>query len=239
MYIDVGLGFHAQMTLEEAVQFGEAREARLMAQVEDLSGRAAELKAKIKIAVGAIDEVRCRPYASPPPFLTLAPVFQCMAGHCHSAQMSNPTTASHAVVRPFPCAGFGEGDVTRTLAYSSRAVDEVGGGAVPIRVVQGYPGWGTPPVVMTWVHAQAGREHEQTAASHSLLCACVTRTRHPVRLSPHCTRADAQVVDCCRLVAACPLAARRPRHTTRPPAHNLPPSLPDSQPYHDISTPTP
>mmetsp|Transcript_27418 Transcript_27418/g.88534 ORF Transcript_27418/g.88534 Transcript_27418/m.88534 type:complete len:139 (+) Transcript_27418:2-418(+) len=56
VYIDVGLGFHAQMTLEEAVQFGEAREARLMAQVEDLSGRAAELKAKIKIAVGAIDE---------------------------------------------------------------------------------------------------------------------------------------------------------------------------------------
>eukprot|EP00962_Isochrysis_galbana_P055893 scaffold27705_cov129-Isochrysis_galbana.AAC.3 len=88
------------MTLEEAVQFGEAREARLMAQVEDLSGRAAELKAKIKIAVGAIDEVRRRPYASPPPFLTLAPVLQCMAGHCHSAQMSNPTTASHAWSAP-------------------------------------------------------------------------------------------------------------------------------------------
>eukprot|EP00967_Tisochrysis_lutea_P072608 scaffold96875_cov35-Tisochrysis_lutea.AAC.2 len=44
------------MTLEEAAAFSEARETRLTAQVEDLSSRAAELKAKIKIAVGAVDE---------------------------------------------------------------------------------------------------------------------------------------------------------------------------------------
>jgi prefoldin subunit 5 len=71
VYIDVGLGFHAQMTLEEAAQFGEAREARLMAQVEELSGRAAEVKAKIKIAVGAIDEVRTRAHT---PFRHTAPI---------------------------------------------------------------------------------------------------------------------------------------------------------------------
>ena len=59
--MDVGLGFHAQMTLEEAVTFGEAREAKLMTQVEALTGQAAGLKAKIKIAVGAIDEVGSLP----------------------------------------------------------------------------------------------------------------------------------------------------------------------------------
>ena len=67
--MNVGLGFHAQMTLEEAAAFSEARETRLTAQVEDLSSRAAELKAKIKIAVGAVDEVSH--LASPPTFLSM------------------------------------------------------------------------------------------------------------------------------------------------------------------------
>ena len=57
MYVDVGLGFNAQMTLEEAIAFSEASEAKLTARVDELTSEAAELKAKIKLVIGAIDEV--------------------------------------------------------------------------------------------------------------------------------------------------------------------------------------
>ena len=46
------------MTLEEAVQFSSAREARLSAVADELTDRAARLKAKIKLVIGAIDEVQ-------------------------------------------------------------------------------------------------------------------------------------------------------------------------------------
>ena len=57
LYVDVGLGFHAQMTLDEAGAFAASREAALNEKVEALSARAARLKAHIKLVVGAIDEV--------------------------------------------------------------------------------------------------------------------------------------------------------------------------------------
>ena len=47
-----------QMTLEEAVRFSSAREARLSAAADELTDRAARLKAKIKLVIGAIDEVQ-------------------------------------------------------------------------------------------------------------------------------------------------------------------------------------
>jgi hypothetical protein len=97
VYIDVGLGFHAQMTLDEAGLFGEAREARLTEQVEELSGQAAELKAKIKIAVGAIDEVRCRLHASP---LTLPQGWTCRAFRVHHVSSGKAPLGARRQAQP-------------------------------------------------------------------------------------------------------------------------------------------
>ena len=57
MYVNIGLGFHAQMTLDEASAFSTQREAALSESVEALNKRAAQLKARIKIVIGAIDEL--------------------------------------------------------------------------------------------------------------------------------------------------------------------------------------
>ena len=57
VYISVGLGFHAEMTLAEAVAFSTAREATLNAAADKLTQQAAQLKARIKLVVGAIDEL--------------------------------------------------------------------------------------------------------------------------------------------------------------------------------------
>ena len=55
--MSVGLGFHAEMSLDEAVAFCTQREAALNGSVEALTDRAARLKARIKLVVGAIDEL--------------------------------------------------------------------------------------------------------------------------------------------------------------------------------------
>lgn len=57
IYVSVGLGFHPQMTLAEAETFCMQREATLTASSEALTERAAQLKARIKLAMGAIDEM--------------------------------------------------------------------------------------------------------------------------------------------------------------------------------------
>ena len=57
IYVSVGLGFHAEMSLDEAVTFCTQREAALNGSVEALTDRAARLKARIKLVVGAIDEL--------------------------------------------------------------------------------------------------------------------------------------------------------------------------------------
>lgn len=61
IYVNVGLGFHAQMTLEEAVAFCRQQEATLTASAEPLAEKVVRLKARIKCIVGAIDEVMTRP----------------------------------------------------------------------------------------------------------------------------------------------------------------------------------
>jgi len=57
VYVAVGLGFHAEMTIEEAIAFATAREGRLNDAADRLTQRAAQLKARIKLVVGAIDEL--------------------------------------------------------------------------------------------------------------------------------------------------------------------------------------
>lgn len=58
LYVNVGLGFHAQMTLEEAAAFSSQREAALSAAADALTDRAARLKARIKLAASAVDELQ-------------------------------------------------------------------------------------------------------------------------------------------------------------------------------------
>ena len=57
VYVDVGLGFHAQMTPAEAIAFSTQREGKLTEATEALRQRAAKLKAQIKLTIGAIDEI--------------------------------------------------------------------------------------------------------------------------------------------------------------------------------------
>jgi prefoldin subunit 5 len=52
IYVAVGLGFHAQMTLDEAVAFATQREADLNVTIEALTQRVARLKARIKLVLG-------------------------------------------------------------------------------------------------------------------------------------------------------------------------------------------
>ena len=56
LYVDVGLGFHAQMTLDEACAFATQRETALNARAEELTQRATRLKARIKLALYVLDQ---------------------------------------------------------------------------------------------------------------------------------------------------------------------------------------
>ena len=57
MYVSVGLGFHAQMTISEAISFATAREARLNETADKLTQHVVQLKARVKLVIGAIDEL--------------------------------------------------------------------------------------------------------------------------------------------------------------------------------------
>eukprot|EP00908_Phaeocystis_cordata_P027354 Transcript_991.p3 GENE.Transcript_991~~Transcript_991.p3 ORF type:complete len:160 (-),score=59.97 Transcript_991:612-1091(-) len=65
VYVDVGLGFHAQMTPAEAIAFSTRREAKLNEAAEARTERAAQLKAQIKLTIGAIDEIIAGRVAKP------------------------------------------------------------------------------------------------------------------------------------------------------------------------------
>lgn len=56
IYVSVGLGFHPQMTLAEAEAFCVHREAALTTSAEALTERAIQIKARVKLVMGAIDE---------------------------------------------------------------------------------------------------------------------------------------------------------------------------------------
>ena len=47
VYVDVGLGFHAQMTPAEAIAFSTQRESQLSKAAEALTQQAAKLKAQV------------------------------------------------------------------------------------------------------------------------------------------------------------------------------------------------
>ena len=61
IYVHVGLGFQAQMTLAEAITFSMQQETALSSSVAPLTDRVVRLKARIKCVVGAIDEIMSRP----------------------------------------------------------------------------------------------------------------------------------------------------------------------------------
>ena len=48
------------MTLEEAISFSKQREARLNERADQLTAQAADLKAWIKLVIGALDELLMR-----------------------------------------------------------------------------------------------------------------------------------------------------------------------------------
>ena len=52
-----GLGFQAELTLDEAVALCNKREAHITAATEALTERAARIKARIKLVLAAIDEL--------------------------------------------------------------------------------------------------------------------------------------------------------------------------------------
>jgi hypothetical protein len=66
--VSVGLGFHAQMTLDEAKAFCSQRESHLTAKADALTQRAARLKARIKLVMGAL---AATPGLLPPVFALL------------------------------------------------------------------------------------------------------------------------------------------------------------------------
>ena len=57
IYVNVGLGFHAQMSLDEAVAICTQREAHYKAAAASLAQKIARTKARIKLVAAAIDEL--------------------------------------------------------------------------------------------------------------------------------------------------------------------------------------
>lgn len=57
IFVNIGLGFHAEMTLEEAVALCTQREAHYKTAAFTLTERIARTKARIKLVAAAIDEM--------------------------------------------------------------------------------------------------------------------------------------------------------------------------------------
>merc|ERR1712216_360693 len=57
IYVSVGLGFHAQMSLDEAIAMCVTRETHYKTAAAALSERIASVKARIKLVAAAIDEM--------------------------------------------------------------------------------------------------------------------------------------------------------------------------------------
>ncbi len=57
LYVDVGLGYHAEMSVAEALDFCDERDASLAAREAALAAEAAALKARARLLVGAIDHL--------------------------------------------------------------------------------------------------------------------------------------------------------------------------------------
>ncbi|KAF9199039.1 hypothetical protein BGZ49_010881 [Haplosporangium sp. Z 27] len=57
IYVNVGFGFHAQLTLDEALVFITKKEAHLQKKAESYTKKAAQIRAHIKIVLEAMAEV--------------------------------------------------------------------------------------------------------------------------------------------------------------------------------------
>ncbi|GAB5593977.1 hypothetical protein Unana1_08877 [Umbelopsis nana] len=57
IYINVGFGFHVQMTLKEAVAFIDKKNKQLQARAEKHTEEAAKIRANIKLVMKAIQEI--------------------------------------------------------------------------------------------------------------------------------------------------------------------------------------
>ena len=57
VYVNVGLGFHAEMTIDEAIAFSTAQEAQLSGAADELTDQVVELKARIKLVARALNEL--------------------------------------------------------------------------------------------------------------------------------------------------------------------------------------
>ncbi|KAG0330551.1 hypothetical protein BGZ99_000022 [Dissophora globulifera] len=57
IYVNVGFGFHAQLTLDEALTFIPKKEAYLQKKAEKYTEKAAQIRAHIKIVLEAMAEI--------------------------------------------------------------------------------------------------------------------------------------------------------------------------------------
>ncbi|KAF9898650.1 hypothetical protein BX616_003770 [Lobosporangium transversale] len=57
IYVNVGFGFHAQLTLDEALTFITKKEAHLQGKAEKYTEKAAQIRAHIKIVLEAMAEI--------------------------------------------------------------------------------------------------------------------------------------------------------------------------------------
>ncbi|XP_042382487.1 protein UXT homolog [Zingiber officinale] len=57
IFLDIGLGFHVEFTLPEALEFISVREARLAKQIEEHTHLIANIKAQIKLVCEGIREL--------------------------------------------------------------------------------------------------------------------------------------------------------------------------------------
>ncbi|XP_052187015.1 uncharacterized protein LOC127797870 isoform X2 [Diospyros lotus] len=57
IFVDIGLGFHVELTWSEALNYITAREEKLVRQIEDYTRLIASIKAQIKIVCEGIREI--------------------------------------------------------------------------------------------------------------------------------------------------------------------------------------
>ncbi|KAG0364194.1 hypothetical protein BGZ54_007757 [Gamsiella multidivaricata] len=57
IYVNIGFGFHAQLTLDEALVFISKKEAHLQKKAEKYTEKAAQIRAHIKLVLEAIAEI--------------------------------------------------------------------------------------------------------------------------------------------------------------------------------------
>ncbi|KAF9572744.1 hypothetical protein EC968_009472 [Mortierella alpina] len=66
IYVNVGFGFHAQLTLDEALNFITKKEAHLQKKAEKYTEKASQIRAHIKLVLEAMAEIM-KLDSTPPP----------------------------------------------------------------------------------------------------------------------------------------------------------------------------